>query len=246
MLKRLKRIAAILSREYKDPFLNNYLDPIDEIVFILLSEKTDEAKYIAAFNNLKARFPSWRDVLQAPTEEIESAINIAGMGKRRAALLQRMFHAIVERFGALDLSPLASMTPDEAESELLQLPGIGRKTARCVLLYCFNFPVLPVDIHTYRLAIRLGILSRRISYEESHTVLPRIIPPALRHDFHVNAVAHGRARCFAQKPKCGECPLRRFCSYPKAVRPLPIGVRPRPIAIDLFAQVLSLSEHSKS
>ncbi len=235
MTRRLERITSILADEYGSPFLNNKTDPLDEIVFILLSEKTDEAKYIKAFDTLKSRFPEWSQVLAAPSVEIERAIAVAGMGRRRSLLLKRLLRAVVENFGSLDLSKLASMPAEAAEQELMRLPGVGRKTARCVLLYCFNFPVLPVDIHTYRLAIRLGILSRRISYEESHTILPRLISPALRHDFHVNAVAHGRARCFAQKPKCGECPLRRLCSHPNAVRPLPIGVRPRPIAIDLFA-----------
>jgi DNA (cytosine-5)-methyltransferase 1 len=224
-----------LAAEYNSPFLSNKTDPLDEIVFILLSEKTDEAKYIRAFDNLKSQFPEWSQVLAAPPAQIERAIAVAGMGKRRSLLLKRLLRAVVENFGSLDLSKLSSMTAEAAEQELMHLPGVGRKTARCVLLYCFDFPMLPVDIHTYRLAIRLGILSRRISYEESHTVLPRLIPPALRRDFHVNAVAHGRVRCFAHKPVCDGCPLARFCSHPKAAKPLPIGVRPDPIAIDLFA-----------
>jgi DNA (cytosine-5)-methyltransferase 1 len=228
-------VTSLLSRQYKDPSLNNHRDPLDEIVFILLSEKTDEAKYTTAFRNLKARFPRWTGVLSAPVREIKTAIETAGMGNRRANLLRRLFKAIVERFGALDLSMLAGMSLEEAEAELIQLPGIGRKAARCVLLYCFDFPALPVDVHTYRLAIRLGILSRRVSYEQSHEALPRLVPSHLRRRFHVNAVAHGRARCFARKPDCNGCPLAEHCSYPEAVRPLRIVARPEPLAIDLFA-----------
>jgi DNA (cytosine-5)-methyltransferase 1 len=208
---------------------------LDEIIFILLSEKTDEAKYMAAFDNLKARFPQWEDVLWASPAEVEEAIKIAGMGKRRAELLLRLLRAIVERFGRLDLSSLSSLTPNEAEKELLKLPGVGRKAARCVLLYNFGFPVLPVDIHTFRLAVRLGILSRRVSYEQSHVMLPKLIPHNLRRQFHVNAVAHGRARCFARNPNCDGCPLAESCSHPLALKPLPVDVRPDPIAIDLFA-----------
>lgn len=233
--QRLHRITSILSDQYGNPTLNNKPDPLDEIVFILLSEKTDEAKYTAAFDNLKKRFPRWDDVLSASAAEVEEAIKIAGMGKRRAELLLRLLRAIKERYGRLDLSALSSVTPTEAETELLKLPGVGRKAARCVLLYCFDIPVLPVDIHTYRLAVRLGILSRRVSYEESHTALPQLISPSLRRRFHVNAVAHGRERCFARSPKCDGCPLAEFCSHPQAVKPLPIDVRPDPIAIDLFA-----------
>lgn len=233
--QRLNRITSILSNQYGTPLLNNKLDPLDEIVFILLSEKTDEAKYTAAFDNLKARFPRWVEVLGASPAEVEEVIKIAGMGKRRAELLLRLLRAIVERFGRLGLSALSSLTPEEAEEELLKLPGVGRKAARCVLLYSFDIPVLPVDIHTYRLAVRLGILSRRVSYEQSHAALPQLIHQSLRRQFHVNAVAHGRARCFARSPKCNGCPLAEFCSHPQATKPMPIDVRPDPIAIDLFA-----------
>jgi DNA (cytosine-5)-methyltransferase 1 len=210
-------------------------NPVDEIVFILLSEKTNETKYLEAFQKLKARFTRWEELLEVPVNEIEKLISCAGMGKRRAQLIQRMFVAIVRRFGRLDLSALSSMSLEDAERELLLLPGVGKKAARCVLLYCFQFKALPVDIHTYRVAVRLGILSRRISYEKSHAALPKLIPRRLRFSFHVNAIAHGRTRCFARNPNCEGCPLAAFCSYPKALKPLAIDVRPGRIAIDLFA-----------
>lgn len=235
MTPKLRQITLRLAHEYRDPSLGNVTDPLDEVVFILLSEKTTEANYIRAFENLKVRFRRWEELLDAPLGDIERPIKIAGMARRRARLLRQMFCTIVERFGKLDLSALASMTPEEAEQELLRLPGIGKKTARCVLLYCFDFPVLPVDIHTYRLAVRLGMLSRRVSYEKSHSILPKLIPPSLRRSFHVNAIAHGRTRCFARKPKCKGCPIAEYCSQPKAIKPLDIGVRPQPIAIDLFS-----------
>lgn len=231
----LTDVTNLLSREYKDPLLNNHRDPFDEIVFILLSEKTDEAKYTAAFRNLKARFPIWVGMLKASDSQVRKEISIAGMGNRRVRLLRQLFRAVIRNFGKLDLSRLRSMSPDQAESELIKLPGVGRKAARCVLLYCFDYPVLPVDIHTYRLAVRLGIISRRVSYDESHSVLPGAIPAHLRRRFHVNAVAHGRSRCHARNPQCGGCPLVKYCSHPKAVKPLPITVRPAPLAIDLFA-----------
>lgn len=234
-MSRLTQVTNLLSAEYHDPSLKNHRDPLDEIVYILLSGKTNEANYEAAFWNLKARFPRWTGIDNAPLRRIQSAIKMAGMGDRRASLLRRLFRAIIKRFGMLDLSALASMSMERAEIELTQLPGVGRKTARCVLLYCFDFPTLPVDIHTYRLAIRLGILSRRVSYEQSHETLSMLVPTFLRRRFHVNAVAHGRFRCFARKPNCDGCPLVQYCSHPKAVKPLAIDVRPAPMAIDLFA-----------
>jgi DNA (cytosine-5)-methyltransferase 1 len=231
----IRQVVHLLDREYSTPRLGNPSNPIDELIFILLSEKTDEAKHVEAFRRLKETFPQWEMLLSTPVQRIQATIKDAGMGARRALLLKRMLAAVVEKFGRLDLSVLATLTPKEAECELSRLPGIGPKASRCVLLYCFGFPVLPVDIHTYRLAIRLGILSRKIPYEKSHDVLERLIPPPLRLKFHVNAVVHGRARCFARNPCCRECPVKVFCSTVRAVNPLPVTLRPRPLAIDLFA-----------
>jgi DNA (cytosine-5)-methyltransferase 1 len=179
-------------------------------------------------------FPKWEDLLSAPARSIEGAISTAGMGKRRAQLLRRLTKTIVRRFGSLDISQAGSLPPEMAEEELIRLPGVGRKVARCVLLYCFRHPVLPVDVHTYRLAVRLGILTRNVSYSRAHTLLPQLIPPKLRKAFHVNAVAHGRRRCFAQHPDCIRCPLASACSEPKATKSLPVNLRPRPLALDLF------------
>jgi len=240
-LESIERCVSMLSSQYGDPLLNNQRDPIDELALILLSDRTDEPKYLAAFQRLKRRFCQWEDLLATMPSDIEREIRDAGMGRRRAELLQQMLRAIYTRFGSLNLSALASMSADDAEAELVRLPSVGRKAARCVLLYCFDFPLLPVDVHTYRLAIRLGIMSRRVSYERSHSLLPPLIPAHLRRSFHVNAVAHGRARCFARNPHCSACPISDYCSHPSAVTPLPIELRPRPLAIDLFAGAGGLS-----
>lgn len=234
-LPRIDGLVSILSAEYGDPLLYNRPDPLDEIVFILLSEKTDEEKYLSAFKRLKAQFPSWQNLLLAHVFDIRKIIKDAGMGSRRAVLIKGALQKIKKVFSGLDLSSLRNMFPEDAEELLCGLPGIGPKAARCILLYCFDKPVLPVDIHTYRLAIRLGLISRRVSYDQSHDILPKVIPPELRRRFHVNAVAHGRERCFAENPKCDGCPLSEFCSHPKAATPVKIEVRPRPLAMDLFS-----------
>ena len=241
MDNQLESCVEILSKEYGDPLLNNREDPIEEIVFVLLSGKTDEPKYLETFRELRKSFPTWNDVRTASVSEVEEVIAPAGMGRRRAVLLKRLLNAILEDFGAFDLSSLALMTENEAEQRLLSLPGIGPKSARCVLLYCFDLPVLVVDTHTYRLAVRLGMLSRKISYEEAHEVLPRLVPEGLRRRFHVNAVAHGRLRCFSRKPICLGCPIRQFCLEVDAIRPIPVRARPKPVCIDLFSGAGGLS-----
>lgn len=235
MQERVRRITEVLSSEYGSPSLGNESDPVAEIVFILLSEKTDEAKYVQAYETLRGRFHRWDDVRKARQSAVAAAIKSAGMGKRRAGLIQRALRAIVDEFGGYDLSELGQATAAMAERRLLSVPGLGRKAVSCVLLYCFGKRVLPVDIHTYRLAIRLGIISRRLSYEQSHDALQLAIPNGSRRRFHVNAVAHGRERCKATNPRCDGCALRRFCSVPKSKREHRINVRPRPLVVELFS-----------
>ena len=225
---RVARITELLEGEYGTPDLGNKTDPIDELVFILLSAKTDEAKYSEAFRSLKRRFASWEQLFTVSQEEIASVIQIAGMARRRARLIQSALTFVSKRYGALDLSILRQMSVQRAEQELTAIPGIGPKAARCIMLYCFGRQVLPVDIHTYRLAVRLGIVSRTASYEDSHKLLHMVIPRNLRRKFHINAVAHGRKRCKPKQPLCDSCVLARFCFVRQAKSEPKITVRPIP------------------
>ena len=238
----VRRIISVLSTEYGDPSLNNCTDPVDKLVMIVLSEQTDEPKCLQAFEALIDRFSSWDQLTVARLEEIEEPISVAGMGKRKARLLRDCLTEMRSQFGSVDLSSLDSLPVAEAEVKLTALPGIGKRAARCILLYCFNKPVLPVDIHTYRVALRLGLLSRNVTYDRAHLILPRLIPSTQREKFHVNAVAHGRTRCFANNPKCVGCPLAPDCIHPGARNPIRIMSRPTPLAIDLFAGAGGLSK----
>jgi DNA (cytosine-5)-methyltransferase 1 len=237
----LNRIVHALSATYGEPDLGNQKDPLDELAYILLASKTDAAKYESVYQALKKKFPAWEELLAAPLEAVEDIVRPAGMGTRRARLLKECLQRVVEEFGILDLSPLATMPVEEAVRRLASLPGVGQKSARCILLYCFDRAVLPVDIHTYRLGVRLGLISRRVSYDRAHARLEAVVPGALRRSFHVAAVAHGRARCRPVAPHCGDCPVRGSCGHPAAMRPLSVKVRPRPLAIDVFAGAGGLS-----
>jgi DNA (cytosine-5)-methyltransferase 1 len=236
---------SYFKREYGVVSLGNKASPVDELVYVLLSEKTNEAKYIAVYDSLKAAYPNWNELLEAPLPELQRFLRPAGFAKRRAVLLKRMLTAIRERFHGFDLSPLRRLPADQAQRVLMELPGIGPKAARCVLLYCFKKPALPVDIHTYRFAIRLGIIARCVSYADSHDVLEQLIPPRARLAFHVGAVQHGRTRCFAKNPKCANCQLAKYCSQPGAVKPVPISLRPPHYVVDLFSGAGGLSQGFK-
>jgi endonuclease III len=191
--------------------------PLDELVLTVLSQNTNDRNRDVAYARLRARFPDWQAVLAAPVEEVEEAIRPGGISRVKSRRIQAMLATIAEerigRAGALDLEPLATAPREEAIERLERLPGVGRKTAACVLLFSFDRPELPVDTHVYRVASRLGLIRPKASFEEAHDVLLALSDPADVYELHVNMLRHGRRICTARNPRCGECPLLRLCPY---------------------------------
>ena len=100
-----------------------------------------------------------------------------------------------------------------ARDELCALPGVGRKTAACVLLFAFGMPDVPVDTHVSRVGTRLGLFRPGAPFEELHDDMLALTPRGQELEFHVNLLRHGRRTCHAQRPRCAECALRRRCPY---------------------------------
>ena len=95
--------------------------------------------------------------------------------------------------------------------EFNKLPGVGPKTARCVLLFALGFPCIPVDTHVHRVARRLGLIGSRTTAEQAHDVLEGMVAPEQAYLFHVYLIEHGRKVCKAPRPRCSECPLQQDC-----------------------------------
>jgi endonuclease-3 len=115
--------------------------------------------------------------------------------------------------GSLSLDWLADAPRKEAFEFLEALPGVGRKTAACVLLFSFDRPELPVDTHVYRVSSRLGLIRPGASFDEAHDTLRQLVDPGDVYELHVNMLRHGRRLCRPQRPLCAECPLLRLCPY---------------------------------
>ena len=202
--------TARLKECYRSPFLNNKSDPLDELVFILLSQMTTSTSYERVYDRVKSEIPDWELLIEIPVSKLETMIADAGLYRHRAIRLKQIAKRLVVDFGEVSLDTLCDFDTERAQAYLMSLPGIGVKSAKCVLLYSLDREVLPVDTHTARVAYRLGLVS------SSHPLavdneLPVVIPPNLRFDFHVNAVAHGRAICNARAPSCDNCVLFSMC-----------------------------------
>ena len=212
----IRDVAAALKNRYCDFNHYNLKDPLDELLFIICSTKTGEASYRSTFRSLKETFPTHYKIAEAPAEYIARPIVSGGLSNQKAKAIRDLLDVIVEEFGEPTLKPLRKMSDEEAEAFLLSLPGVGKKIARCVLMYSLGRLVFPVDTHCWRIARRLGWV--RPTQKDKHCAprdmdrLQSKIPPELRYSLHVNMVSLGREICTATSPRCEECPIAAWCS----------------------------------
>jgi len=186
-------------------------DPISELMFTVLSQHTSDVNSYRAFAMLKETFPTWNDVLHADIETLSKSIRMGGLARIKAPRLQKILQVIWERTGSWDLSFLAEMPLTEAKEWLLSLPGVGPKTAGCVLLFSLGRPAMVVDTHVHRVAKRLNLIGAKVSADESHDILEEKIPSEDILRAHVYIIRHGRQICKAQKPSCDACVLEDEC-----------------------------------
>jgi endonuclease-3 len=207
--RRLRTITDKLAREYGRPVLRPHHAPIDELVLTVLSQNTNDRNRDVAYFRLRERFSSWDAVREAPVEEIEEAIRPGGLAPTKSVRI----HQILDALGEDDLLWLADAPLDEAREYLVGLPGVGRKTAACVLLFSFGRPDVPVDTHVYRVGGRLGLWSPKLPLIKAHDELSRLCGDdgEFAYETHVLLIRHGRRTCVARAPHCAECPLRRIC-----------------------------------
>jgi len=189
---------------------------IDEVVATVLSQHTSDVNSERAFAQLKARFPRWEQVVDAPAGQLADAIRCGGIADQKARLIQAILTAIEEREGRIDLGRLHDLEDAAAEAYLLSLPGVGPKTAACVLVFSMGRAAFPIDTHVHRVATRLGWIPANATAEKAHRLLAPRVPPDIRYDLHVAMITHGRTLCRARRPRCEECVLRDLCAYGSA------------------------------
>ena len=186
-------------------------EPVAELVLTLLSQNTSDSNSGRAFIRLLNAFPDWPSLLDADVKAIERAIQPGGLAPTKAPRLQAMLREVRSRRDSFDLSFLREWPLEEARAWLRSLPGVGPKTAACVLLFALGMPALPVDTHVHRVAKRLGLLPERSTAEQAHELLEPMLTLEQVYPFHIQLIKHGRRTCTARRPKCPSCPLRTRC-----------------------------------
>ena len=214
--KNLEAIARILKRRYGDFDHFNRHNPLEELIFIICSVQTAEVSYRRTFRALRDEFKTFDRLNEAPAEYLARPLKPGGLSEQKSKSLRRIFDTICEEFGRLTLSPLKDYSDDECEAFLTSLPSVGKKVARCVMMYSLDREVFPVDTHCWRIARRLGWVRTTTSDGHcSHRDMDRLqekIPPKWRFSLHVNFISLGREFCTAAtKPDCIACPISTHC-----------------------------------
>ncbi|MBA3300710.1 MAG: DNA lyase [Thermoleophilaceae bacterium] len=198
-----------LREAYGRPVLRAHRAPVDELVLTVLSQNTNDRNRDVAYSRLRERFDSWAEVRESPVAGVEEAIRPGGLAPTKAVRIQ----AILRELGDDDLEWLEAAPLEQAREFLCALPGVGRKTAACVLLFSHGRDDIPVDTHVYRVGTRLGLFRPGASLEEAHDEILRLASPGDAYELHVSLIRHGRRTCHARSPRCSECVLLRMCPH---------------------------------
>lgn len=207
----MDEVVRLLEAEYGPRRWRRDGGPVSVLVQTILSQNTSDINSGRAFRSLRGAFQSWDEVAEAAPQHIAGAIAQGGLANIKAERIKHVLQMVRQERGKICLDFLDDMAPAEARAWLRRLPGVGPKTASCVLLFALGKPVLPVDTHVHRVTRRLGLLPQRISPEQAEEALERLVPGRSAYQFHVHLIEHGRKVCRAQHPRCTGCPLGQVC-----------------------------------
>jgi endonuclease III len=210
--ERVRRIRDRLRALYGIPAAPPHGHGLDELILTVLSQSTNDRNRDVAFLRLRARYPSWEAVRDAPNEDVEAAIRPGGISKVKSRRIQEILRALPEPLDGPHLRDRDFLT---------SLPGVGRKTAACVLLFAYGERDVPVDTHVSRVGTRLGLFRPGAPFDELHDEMLAVTPHGQELELHVNLLRHGRRTCHARRPSCGECALVRMCPTGRAVLAAP-------------------------
>jgi endonuclease III len=210
----------LLNQFYGELPLEPRREPMHELISTMLSHRTTHANEETAYYNMIGTFGDWEGVLAAPFEALADSLKAAQFPGAKAANIQKALARIRERSPDFSLDFLRDLSEDDAMAWLADLPGVGTKTARLLLLFNFQKPVLPVDTHVHRVSQRVGILKATDTADKAHQVLPQMLPRDAKvlFNFHKHLYWHGQRICTWKAPKCEKCVLQQICNYYQEVR----------------------------
>jgi len=227
----LYAVEHILRNEYGQPRHGNKRDPFNELLFVILSLQTSAINCHRSYRSLLDGFGCRSSLASASRSQIRRHIEIAGLGRQRAGKIVAIVRAILKDRGELSLAFLRRMNTEDAEDYLTRLPGVGKKTARCVLMYSLDREVFPLDTHCARILKRLGFKIPAGSLRRCEDEIQSLIPAGIRYSLHVTMVSLGREICTSRAPKCRECPMLSICPTGRSIMAISIGGGRPPVGV---------------
>lgn len=218
----LTHVYEALIAAYGKPQNDPDYDPLGGLIGTILSQHTSDINSERAYQQLVTAIPTWEEVRDAPTYKVAEAIKSGGLANIKSARIQDVLQTLTEQqqqqggtkaLAAYLSDELAKRTTEDAWQYLRKLPGVGPKTAACVLMFNLDRPAMPVDTHVWRTSQRLGLIGPKVSADQAHTLFAKVTPPDWVYPLHVNLIRHGRQICHAQRPECSRCPLYDECAY---------------------------------
>ena len=184
---------------------------LDELIFTVLTQHTSDLNAERAFDRLRDIIPTWEEVMNAEQQVIADAIFHGGMSNQKSKRIKDILAEILDRHGELEIDFLREYELDEARKWLMDLPGVGPKTAAVVMSFALGMPAFPVDTHIHRVSKRLGLIDQKTTADAAHAIMESKVQPELRFQLHMQLITHGRQICKARRPLCERCPLSGDC-----------------------------------
>ena len=203
----IEKLSAIYGEFEQTPRYN----ALDELIFTVLTQHTSDLNAERAFDRLRETIPTWEEVMVADQQVIADAIFHGGMSNQKSKRIKDILASILERHGELEIEFLRDYGLEDARRWLVELPGVGPKTAAVVMVFALGMPAFPVDTHIHRVSKRLGLIEEKTTADAAHEIMERQVRPELRFQLHMQLITHGRQICKARRPLCGECPLSADC-----------------------------------
>ena len=208
----VRRVCEALEKEYGHPRLGNPERPVDDLVYIVISNRTSPQVAQRTYARIKSAFATWDDLAASPATVLWALLQPAGLALVKSQQMHGALRKIRDDFGSCELGQLGERSETEILEYLTSLPGVSEKVARCVMMYTMGAEVLPVDAHVHRVARRLGWTARKRA-DQCHAELEALVPPRRRYAFHIGCILHGRAVCRPRGPDCDCCCIGRHCTY---------------------------------
>ncbi|GHS98748.1 endonuclease III [Synergistales bacterium] len=208
----LSRIETCYHNEANLPDLAHD-EPLDGLILTVLSQHTNDKNRDLAFMRLKGQYSTWEEAAAAGAAAVENAVRPAGLAPTKSKRILEILAVVKKDFGCYSIKSLAGKPRDDVKKYLLSLPGVGEKTASCVLLFDMHASAFPVDTHIARVCQRVGFVDERTPAEEICAILEREVSPERYLGGHVNIIEHGRHVCRARSPLCATCVAAEICGF---------------------------------